>query len=422
MAKLSSLYIIADKLKWFAFDKLTSGWDMLLWALGAGVKVGYLENKKVIVYVGEFLPPRIGRMAKWIRKYGDYTTILLCHKRGFVEKFSNEEIDTVCLFRNEWHLKRIVRGLPSLYIMHGFAPKSKYPYIALEVSKQYHKATPVIADYQDVFIVYYGHDSKLAWLKDELPYEEKCFKYSDGIVAHSLEPNVGMRIWGIKEKKPRLFFPLYTDNDVFISNSKPFSPDDIHLVYAGGVMGSHRDKVHYGGVQFHWLIDYLSKQKIHFHIYPSPSVLKADYLEYEQISKENPYFHFHTSVSQEKLASELSKYHYGLMPFFKANSGQSDLKHKYATTLKMFNYVEAGIPILVSADVIYQSWLVERYKLGISVPQKEDFADIRKLICATPYQDQVKALYLNREYLSLNTHTPRLLRFYEKLRKAKQVN
>jgi hypothetical protein len=414
--QLNAIYIYIDKLKWFIYDIITSGWDALLWFLTIPIKSeSKIGSEKVIMYVGEFLPPRIARLAKWSKRYDSFTTVLLCHRRGFVEKFSNKEIDYTLLFRNKWHLKRIIRSLPAPYVLHGFAPKSKYPYIALQSCKKYHSSTPVITDYQDVFIIYYGHESKLGWLKKELPFEKLCFENSDGIVAHSLEPREGMKMWEVKEKKKRIFFPLYADNDYFYSTPKPFSMDDIHLVYAGGVMGSHRDKKHYGSVQFHWLIDYLSKQKIHFHIYPSPSTLRADYIEYEQIAKENPFFHFHTSVAQKDLAAEISKYHYGIMPFFKVNSGQSDLKHKYATTLKLFNYVESGIPILVSADVIYQSWLVERYKLGLVVPNKETFADLRSLIGTVPYDIQVKNLLESREKLSLKKHTPRLLEFYKSL-------
>jgi len=420
MPKLSSVYIYANKLKWFGYEKATSICDALLWSLKVPVSIDPViskKNLKIIMYVGEFLPPRIARLAKWSKRFEPFTTVLLCHKRGFVEKFSGDEIDTVMLFRNKWHLKRIVRTLPAPYIVHGFAPKSKYPYIALETSKRYHHSTPVITDYQDVFILYYGHDSKLRWLKEELPYEKLCFENSEGIVAQSLEPAVGMRMWNIRGKRNRIFFPLYTDNDRFINTPKTFSSSDIHLVYAGGVMGSHRDKIHYGSVQFHWLIEYLSKQKIHFHIYPSPSTLRVDYIEYEHIAKVNQFFHFHTSVAQQNLSAELSKYNYGIMPFFKVNSGQSDLKHKYATTLKLFNYLESGIPILASADVVYQSWLVDRYKLGIIIPKKEDFADIRKLIEKVPYETQVKNLLENREKLSLKEHTPRLLNFYRSLQK-----
>lgn len=419
MPNIASVLVFINKLRWFVHGAVTSGYDALLYFFAippSGCKLHICAGKeKLIVYAGEFLPPRIARLAKWCKRNDGFTTILLCHKRGYVQKFSNEEVDYTFLFRNKWHLKRLIRCLPPPYIMHNFAPKSKYPFLALEALKKLHPSVPVVTDYQDVLGLYYGFESKLRWLQKELPFEKRCFQYSDGIVAESLEPFEGMKLWSIKDKRKRIFFPLYADDDSFCSNVKPFSLDDIHLVYAGGVMGSHRDKQHYGSTQFHWLINYLTKQKIHFHIYPSPSGLRADYAEYEDIAARNAYFHFHPPVEQDKLAQELSSYHYGLLPFFTEHSGQSGIKFRYATTLKLFNYIEAGIPILASTDVIYQSWIVERYNLGFVFHKKEDFADVKRIIAAEPYVQQVQKVLYSREQLSLKKHIPRLLKFYKSL-------
>ena len=418
MALSASSRILLNKVKVFANEQLSSVWDALLWMLHVPVPgtAGVKTDKQILVYVGENLPPRIPRLAKWCKRKGGFSTVLICGKHGFHEKFSNPDIDYIFLFRNKWNLKRIIRGLPSPYIVHGFAPKSKYPYLAIEAFKMHKPGIPFVADYQDVLAVYYGTNPTQRWLQQELPYEKKSFELADGIVAHSLEPAVGMRAWNIKNKGKRIYFPLYADNDFFGTPKTPFSSDNIHLVYAGGVFGSHRDKRYYGITQMHWLIDYFTKQKIHFHIYPSPTIQKADYEEYEGIAKQNEYFHFHHAVSQSKLSEELSQYHYGLMPFFGQDSTLSDVKMKYSTTLKLFNYVEAGIPILVSADVTYQSWLVERYNLGIAVHNKTDFADVRQLISKTPYEQQVKQVLQNREKLSLGNHIGRLMKFYEGLR------
>jgi len=416
-----SVKVFLNKLKWFIYEKTTSIFDRGLFILNISERKSKIAiNSKVIVYVGEFLPPRIARLAKWSKRFDEFTTVLLCHERGFVEKFSNKDIDHIILFRNEWHLKRLVKSLPSPYVVHGFAPKSKYPYIAKEEWKKTDPSIPFIIDYQDVFTVYYGTIPKYNWLKEELPCEKACLSEADGIIAHSLEPREAMRIWGIKKSGKRMFFPLYADDDYFSSSKATKGNDELHLVYAGGVMGSHRDKAHYGLTQFHWLIKDLEDQKIHLHIYPSPSVIKADYEEYEEMAKHSAYFHYHTPVTQSKLHEELSKYHYGLMPFFSSTSKQSDLKLKYATTLKLFNYVEAGIPIIVSADVLYQSWLVNRYSLGTIATTKEDFKDVRKLVGATPYKEQVTRLIANREDLSLKKHTPRLIEFYKTINWAKR--
>ena len=409
----ASTKIFFVKLRWFLFERVTSVTDFVLYAMNfpvAGTDNLKRNEKKVIVYLGEQLPARIPRMAKWVKRSGEYSTVLVCSKRGYFEKFSNSEFDAVFLFRNEFHLKRILKHLSKISLIHAFAPKNYYPNIARQTLK-----VPFVLDMQDVYSIYYGLNTTLGWLKKELPHEKECLEKADGIVAHSLEPNVAFRKYGIKKKPKTIFFPLYCDDDVFQQNEKKLNTDDLHLVYAGGVAGSHRNPKQYGNIQFQEIINILSKQKIHFHIYPSPSNIPADYEEYEQIAKQNSFFHFHEPMAQDKLAKELSKYHFGILFFFKGLSDQSDDKLKYATTLKLFNYLEAGIPIIVAKDLGYQSWIVKRNKSGLSVSGKEELLSIREKINNEKYSVFVDEIRKNREKLSLQKNASRLVSFYRDL-------
>ncbi len=406
----ASAKIFFVKLRWFLFEKLTSALDFFLHAMNFSVEETAIlkrSEKKVIVYLGEQLPARIPRMAKWVKRSSGYSTILVCSQRGYFEKFTNNEFDAVFLFRNEFHLKRILKHLPKISIIHAFAPKSYYPNIARKALK-----VPFVLDMQDVYSIYYGFNPTLDWLKKELPHEKECLEKADGIVAHSFEPNVALRKYGIKKKPKTIFFPLYCDDDVFQNKPKQLNPDDIHLVYAGGVAGSHRNPKQYGNIQFHEIIKILSKQKIHFHIYPSPSNIPADYEEYVEIAKQNSFFHFHKPVAQNKLAEELAKYHFGILFFFKGLSDQSDDKLKYATTLKLFNYLEAGIPIIVSKDLGYQSWMVERNNAGISVENQNYLGSLKNRIADCDYENLLQGLKNKREDLSLKKNTERMMKFY----------
>ncbi|MFH1004127.1 MAG: hypothetical protein V1781_01310 [Bacteroidota bacterium] len=412
----ASSKIFLVKLKWFLWKQLSSVWDFIL--LLFNFPVSYNDDlkqkeKKVIVYLGELLPPRISRMAKWVKRSSDFATVLVCSKQGFFEKFSDPNFDSVFLFRNAFHLKRIVKQIPNIHLIHAFAPKSFYPDIIRRAFK--HK---FIADYQDVYGIYYGLNPSLRWLKKELPYEKACLEHADGIVAHSLEPNVALRKYDIKKKPKTIFFPLYCDDDSFCENKKNISPENIHIVYAGGVAGSHRNPRQYGNIQFHWLIEKLSSQKIHFHIYPSPSNFPADYEEYKFIEKQNMFFHFHNPIAQNKLAMELSKYHFGILPFFRGDSQQGENKYKFATTLKLFNYIEAGIPVLVSKDIIYQSWIVERYKAGIILSSKKDIDNLKEIILKMEYKKLSDDLKENRNKISLSRNIPRLIKFYDRIRQT----
>jgi hypothetical protein len=374
------------------------------------------DEKPKIVFVGEGLHARISRIAKWIKRDGHFSIVLISNKIGYLKEFSNDEWDGVFLFRNQYHLNRILKQIKGVYLFHAFAPKSFYPDLVRQFVKE-----PFLIDMQDVLACYYGLDPDMRWLKKELPYEKNCLLYSDGIVAHSLEPNIAIRKYATKNEPPKIFFPLCSDNDMFLNNCKKLDPTDIHFVYAGGVAGSHRDKTHYGSIQFHELIKVLDDQHIHFHIYPSPTNVRADYKEYEQMAKNTEFFHFHSPVSQEAIAAELNRYHFGVLPFFSTHSKQSEDKYKYATSLKLFNYIEAGIPVLVSKDLIYQSWIVGRYNAGILIG-KEDLTRIRQVVMRTDYSSLVENLIKRREELSLKVHIPRLLTFYHEIKENSVSN
>ena len=362
-----------------------------------------------LFYVAELLMARAGRMAKWVTRLSGRKVVLLCHTEGFIPEFS-EGFTAIIQYRNAWHLRRLLRAMPRPWLIHGFAPKSHYP----DVARRTLPSVPYVHDLQDTLVVYYGTHPTKRWLRDELPHEKACMMHADGVIAHSLEPAEGFRRYAIPrdQRPPTLFFPLYCDDDRFINVVPKISDTEIHLVYAGGVAGSHRDLRYFGNIQFFGLIDMLTKQGLYFHVYPSPTTLEADRVEYERLAKSNARFHFHPPVGQEKLAGELARYHYGLLPFFQERSEQSAEKLRYATTLKLFNYLEAGIGVLVSKDLQYQSWIVRRYNVGsaVSVEDLDRFRD-------TSQTGSTVALLAEeaRRRLSLRTQTGRLLSFYDRI-------
>ena len=391
--------------------KASSLYDRILFSTGIQhAAKSHGSEKRLVIYLGENLPPRIARMVKWLKKTESLTAILVCSKAGFHQKFSNDFFDDVILFRNEWHMYRILKQYTNKNVLvHSFGPKTFYP----DKARVFMKQTKFLYDMQDVLCIYYGLNTDIRWFQQEFPHEKNVLSLSDGLVSHGLEPIPATKIYSIKKRPPLLFFPLYCDNDFFQTNTKELRPDNIHLVYAGEIMGSFRDKKQFGNVQFHELIDVLSKQKIHFHVYPSPSTLPLYFEEYRQIEKQNPFFHLHKAVAQDKLAKELSQYHFGIIPFFKANTNQSDDKYKYSTALKLFNFIEAGIPVLVSEDIEFQCWMALRYNAGVAI-NNNNIDSLRKIIEKVNYRDLVNGLIAGREKISLKKNIKNLLNFYRR--------
>ncbi|MEO5571314.1 MAG: glycosyltransferase [Bacteroidia bacterium] len=408
----SKLKVIFIKLKTFGLLYSSSLWDQLLFFLRIPVaeKISFTQNKKTIIYLGGNLPARIARIIKWHKRFEDYCAVLVCHKDGFRDKYSNPSIDQVVLFRNHWHLKRILKNLKNVSLIHAFGPKSFYPAVAKKSTLG--KKIPFVYDMQDVLVVYYGLNPPIRWYRNELSHEKYCLENADGLVSHSLEFQEALRRYDIKKKPANIFFPLCCDDDVAENKKGNFDPGNIHVVYVGEVAGSFRDSKQFATIQFHYIIEEFSKQKIHLHLYAAPGTLSDDINEYKNIEKQNQYLHIHETVHQSKLAHELSQYDFGLIPFFFKDTIHSWEKFKYSTSLKLFNYVEAGIPVISTKDIIFQSWIVERYGMGITI-NKTDIPNLKSIIGKTDYNLFLKNIEKNRPAISLSKHVPRLLKFYE---------
>lgn len=388
--------------------ELSSLADFILFLIGYKAE-GYCfdSHTRNIIFLGENMPPRVARMLKWLKRNYSVSAILICHETGYNPKYSNQSFDKILLFRNHWHLKRILREIKGAQLIHAFGPKSFYP----DIARQFRPDLKFVYDMQDVLAIYFGLNVDIAWYQKEFPHERNCLAMADGLVSHGLEPIPAYKIYGITQNVKKLFFPLYCDDDVFVSKHKTIENGEIHMVYAGEIQNANRDKRQFGNIQFHDLITKLAYQKIHFHVYPAPSTNPLLYNEYLEVERQNPYFHLEKSVAQSELSNELSKYHFGLIPFFQTTSEQSGDKYRYSTALKLFNFIEAGIPVVCSEDITFQAWMVTRHNAGFSIAF-DDLLSLREKIELLDYPKLVEDLLISREKLSLKRRIHRLYDFY----------
>ncbi|MEZ4826129.1 MAG: hypothetical protein R3C61_07520 [Bacteroidia bacterium] len=385
----------------------SSAFDFVLFQIGKGKSVHDTSSgQKVIVYLCELIPARAGRMAKWVNRDPLFEVILVCHQDGYVPEFAGGHFSREYKYRNKWHLRAILRSLGNIQVIHAFAPKCEYPEVARKFTGK-----PFFLDMQDVVVTYHGLTPPYAWARKEIIYEKSCLSEADMVIGQSLEPRAGFLKYGISKRPPTMFFPLYCDDDSLKPQGGKNLNGEIHVVYAGGIAGSHRDRRQFGILQFHHLIEELSRQQIHFHVYPSPSTLPPDYEEYYGIASKNPFFHIHEPVDNEALTDELQKYHFGILPFFGEDSDLKEDKMKYATSLKMFNFMEAGLPVIISRDIFYQWWIVMRKNAGISV-SKSDIPGLGEKLRNTDYPQLLKNVDTYRRELSLSNHIPRLKKLY----------
>jgi hypothetical protein len=369
------------------------------------------NNKKSIVFVGTILHGRIARIAKWVSRSTDFELILICGEVGFSKKFLNPSFTKVYTYRNEWHLKSILKKLDGKdVIFHSFGP----PFQAANVVVRLARLGKVLFDFQDLNITNYGFNPPFSYMKKDIELEEYVLKNVDGLVCHSLELQSAKKYYGeIKAKK--LLFPNYTDNDHFFKNKKKtIDFNNLHLVYVGGVMSAYRNSDHYGIMQLHWLVKKLNEQRIHLHIYPSPSQLKEHIIDFVEFDKKLEYFHLHDSVNQSDLSEELGKYDFGILPFFNRTNKRLKDKQYYSTTLKMFNYFEASLPIITSEDVVFQNYFGRKYG-GVVETKWEDYDHLKVKLNEVNYSLMVENIEEKRIGLSLENQIEKLVKFYNEI-------
>ncbi|MDB9774822.1 hypothetical protein OAB47_01160 [Vicingaceae bacterium] len=374
------------------------------------ISKGSNDEKQRIVFVGTLIHGRIARIAKWLKRSASYELVFICNYNGYTDKLNNSSFDQVLTYKTVYGLRALLKQFDSpSTIFHTFGP----PYEAAETVVRHCERGKKIFDYQDLLVTNFGLNPPFSYMKKDMVKEKYVLKNVDGIVSHSLELQTAKKYYGeILAKK--LFFPNYTDNDYFYSPTKVKVNDELSIVYIGSIMSDYRNKDYFGGQMLHWLIHKMEQQKIHFHIYPSPTLLAEHIIDYVELDKNYDYFHLHLSVPQDQLTQELKQYDFGVIPFFHRTNKKLDDKRWFSTTLKMFNFFEAGLPILFGEDLWFQRFMGSKFNGSIAVSW-EEFDNLSSKIGQVDYEKMVVSICEKREEYSLKVQINRLLLFYNNL-------
>ena len=355
------------------------------------------------------LQARIPRIAHYIKQYKpDWKVEVAVSEHKPSEKFYQASELKVRYFRNNWALLRYLKRFDtSQTVLHFFEPKATtgeklHPYI---------KHAKVLFDFQDIYTTYYGVSSPIAWMQKQIHAENYILSHFDNVICHSLEVNYACREFRAKPKN-RLFFLPYCDDRM---NIPPKRNPNLGVVYAGGISAPSEGGKDSEITNLVPLARSLDEHGIRFNIFPSPNTRKQTCDRYTELLSGCPNFSLSAPVSQNKLIGELAGYSYGILPFFETKDWSSSPKMRLAISLKMFNFIEAGIPIIVSEDIAYQAWLIRRYNLGWTVGTMTEIGTLIEAIGPEEYAGKCASIEKNRPLFSLEKNCGRLIRFYQEI-------
>jgi len=321
-----------------------------------------LCRKPVILLVCEANIPRLERMIKYLRPLRSEQFVLLCRRSKFRAGFHQAIADIpVYLYENPAQLRALLLQFKEVKLVHAFESRSKFQNIARKQLK-----APFIFDCQDLSVIYHGLHPPVPWIRRNLNDEKACLEGADHVIAHSLEYNQAARLYGIP-KKPVTFFPFYLDDDAVKERINKPSEEALRMIYLGG-LGDAATRNPFNLTLYGKA---LARLGIGLDVYPSPLTPASITDAYARYAAGQPGFRLCKPVPSNELGAVTARYHYGFIPFFKTAGDQTigPFKFKYGTTLKMVNYVEAGLGVVCSEDFEWQAWLVKRYGIGIIAPK-----------------------------------------------------
>lgn len=254
----------------------------------------------------------------------------------------------------------------------------------------------------------------------QLEMERLCMENADGLCCRSPQTQYAKQNLGYRFGGDRLLMVDCCWGNSLYPLSKPEIRQDFHIAYCGN-MYLCDDPSDAEKCELLEMATNLAEHHIHFHIYPAFRTTRnlefdqafAGYLELQQ---KTDYFHLHETVDSDKLVKELSQYDAGWFDYSPYSNGYINVYQEwmytyYAATNKIFDYIDAGLPVIINS-----SWFVEKTlgKTNILVKITPEFkqnpASFLKRFDWEKLKNNARAA---KEYYDVRKQAKRLIKFYQ---------
>ena len=383
--------------------------------------------KKEIVFV-EYVPNIINlKIARTLKLSGKYTTTLISFSK-VDEELYNKAFDKLLILdvKHSLNLKNIIKLFKSIFSKETKdfikSVKELDPYLfqitgpdlftmfVMSITKN----KPKIYFAYDIW-AFYGKKFSIKNLGIKEFFQKQIekigFRKADGILHKG--PSGELKFLDYKINKLDLAILPGCLDEWTISNNKKPKAGEIHLVFAGGPLKSSDGRAHFLEV-----IKKITSQNIHFHTY-GECVNKKDTILFVEEEKKNKYYHFHPKERVDNLNKKMSQYTYGINPDFYIKSIINPLWPKTSVANRMFNYIEAGIPIIINEDAEYMMKIVKDNEIGFSI-KYNDLDNLKDIIEKRDYKKMIDNTKKAQKKFSWNKNLiSELEEFYKKVIKDK---
>lgn len=363
-----------------------------------------------IVIAAGLVSPRVLKIAAALRNEGKEVEIFLYPNALFEEIFKDalQKLGIPCrecACIEEFMYELIMEQAEVIHLF-SYIANTVIPYALIKM-KEMLSSHIVYDEYDIVNELYCEYDA------EALEEERFCLEEADGVCNRGYELGYLSEQCGYHFKGKTVQFIDYCNNDDV--TQEPRHTEETLSVCHAGTITTERHQPDFSIACTLEFAQKCAEAKCHYHVYPS--IWSEDYLrDYIELERVNKYFHIHRPVPYGQFSKELAKYDYGVIPI------RADFSHReingsykkerfiYAMANRLFDFLDAGIPMVAATPVLQAKYLESR---GVLIPwaiEEYDFEYLRKN--KGKYREAVKKA---QKELQIKNHIHKLIEFYDSL-------
>jgi hypothetical protein len=314
---------------------------------------------------------------------------MIYRKSKLIKGFDIENIDKVIIVKSIYKVLWIAKRINPL-IFHVFSSWDfDFAYSLIKNNRKIN--SKIVFDDYDLFAGMVREEYLKNKYFGQLRKEKYCLENADGLCCRSLETQYTKKYLNYYYKGKRIFFPEYLWDDPI--KKKSFLPERNLLIYIGNISNSIAK-----------LAELIKK-------------INWDFVIYSHLKSRIEILNVHKPLNPKDLIRAISKYEYAIqLPACLLDENKkinTDAKYYYSTAGKIFDYMEAGLKVLIS-DEEHQRWILKRYNAAIEIEKENPLDDIIKKLStfALERNNAMNSVNADVSQLTIKKQIGRLEKFY----------